>query len=137
MKSSPSVAQMLTHIHYVRLIFVLEDAPEFAREVPKEEWLDERDPDRIAQIFIEQFAVRREGNRPDTQRVAPQDRLAPGGQVPKHVLDRPSLIWRGAKSEARGEPLIFRHRRDDFWRRNPFSLPRECDESRRRLRDVP
>ena len=30
MDGSPSVAQMFTHIHFVRLVFVLEDAPEFA-----------------------------------------------------------------------------------------------------------
>src|ERR1700685_1394533 len=39
MVGSPSVAEMFTHIHYVRLVFVLEDAPEFARELPKEEWM--------------------------------------------------------------------------------------------------
>ncbi len=31
MEGSPSVAEMFTHIHYVRLVFVSEDAPEFAR----------------------------------------------------------------------------------------------------------
>jgi uncharacterized damage-inducible protein DinB len=53
MESSPSVAELFTHIHYVRLVFVLEDAPEFARELPKEEWLDERDRSRIAQSLNE------------------------------------------------------------------------------------
>ncbi len=42
-KDSPSVAQMFTHIAYVRLVFVSEDAPEFAREMPEKEWVDERD----------------------------------------------------------------------------------------------
>ena len=51
MEGSPSIAELFTHIHYVRLVFVLEDAPEFAREMPKEEWLAERDPDRIAQML--------------------------------------------------------------------------------------
>ena len=51
MEGSPSVAEMFTHIHYVRLVFVSEDAPEFAREVPKEEWVVERDPGRIAQML--------------------------------------------------------------------------------------
>jgi uncharacterized damage-inducible protein DinB len=27
MEGSPSIAQLFTHIHYVRLVFVLEDAP--------------------------------------------------------------------------------------------------------------
>ena len=49
MDGSPSIAQLFTHIHFVRLIFVLEDAPEFAVELPKEEWAAERDPALIAQ----------------------------------------------------------------------------------------
>ena len=51
MKGGPSVAELFTHIHYVRLVFVFEDAPEFAREVPREEWVAERDPGRIAQML--------------------------------------------------------------------------------------
>jgi uncharacterized damage-inducible protein DinB len=53
MEGGPSVAQLFTHIHYVRLVFVLEDAPEFARELPAEEWVVERDPGRIAQMLNE------------------------------------------------------------------------------------
>ena len=53
MDGSPSVAEMFTHIHYVRLVFVLEDAPEFARTVPEEEWASERNPDRIVQMLNE------------------------------------------------------------------------------------
>ena len=45
---SPSVAQMFNHIHHVRLVFVAEDAPEFARKLPEGEWAIEGDPDRIA-----------------------------------------------------------------------------------------
>jgi uncharacterized damage-inducible protein DinB len=48
MEGSPSVSQMFTHIHYVRLVFVLEDAAEFARKLPEEEWVIDRDPSRIA-----------------------------------------------------------------------------------------
>ncbi|HEY4842907.1 MAG TPA: DinB family protein [Terriglobales bacterium] len=51
MQGSPSIAQLFTHIHYVRLVFVFEDAPEFARSVPTEEWGVERDPARIAQML--------------------------------------------------------------------------------------
>ena len=51
MEGSPSVAEMFTHIHYVRLVFVLEDAPEFARTLPDQEWMAEQDPDRIAQML--------------------------------------------------------------------------------------
>jgi uncharacterized damage-inducible protein DinB len=52
-EGSPSVAEMFTHIHYVRLVFVDEDAPEFARSLPEEEWQVELDPDRIAQMLNE------------------------------------------------------------------------------------
>ena len=51
MEGSPSVAELFTHVHFVRLVFVFEDAPECARELPKQEWVAERDPDRIAQML--------------------------------------------------------------------------------------
>ena len=50
-EGSPSVAEMFTHIHYVRLAFVVEDAPEFARTLPAEEWAVELDPGRIAEML--------------------------------------------------------------------------------------
>lgn len=53
MEGSPSIAELFTHIHYVRLVFLSEDAPAFARDVPAEEWLDERDPARIEQMLNE------------------------------------------------------------------------------------
>ena len=52
-EGSPTVGEMLAHIHYVRLVFVEEDAPEFAR-TPVEherEWLAERDPDRMTEML--------------------------------------------------------------------------------------
>ncbi|MGC1438662.1 MAG: DinB family protein, partial [Terriglobales bacterium] len=59
MKGSPSIAELFTHIHYVRLVFVSEDAPEFARKLPEEEWRAERDPGRVAQMLNEStMAVR-------------------------------------------------------------------------------
>src|SRR5438445_7530410 len=51
MEGSPSIAELFTHIHFVRLVFVLEDAPEFAGNLPEEEWAAERDPGRIAQML--------------------------------------------------------------------------------------
>jgi len=60
MEDSPSVAQLFTHIHFVRLVFILEDAPEFARQLPDKEWLDERDPERIAQMLTESAQLVRE-----------------------------------------------------------------------------
>jgi uncharacterized damage-inducible protein DinB len=53
MEGSPSVAQLFTHIHYVRLVFVFENAPEFARKLPEEEWIVERDRGRLSQMFNE------------------------------------------------------------------------------------
>jgi uncharacterized damage-inducible protein DinB len=50
MEGSPSIAQLFAHIHYVRLVFVSEDAPEFARNLPEQEW-DERDRGRMAQVL--------------------------------------------------------------------------------------
>jgi uncharacterized damage-inducible protein DinB len=51
MGDSPSVAELFTHIHYVRLVFIFEDAPEFAGDLPEEEWVGERDAGRIAQML--------------------------------------------------------------------------------------
>ena len=52
-ESGPTVAELFTHIHYVRLVLVQEDAPEFAKKLPEKEWEDERDADRIAQMLNE------------------------------------------------------------------------------------
>jgi uncharacterized damage-inducible protein DinB len=58
MADSPSVAQLFAHIHYVRLVFIAEDAPGLelscgilAGELPEAEWSDERDPVRLAQML--------------------------------------------------------------------------------------
>lgn len=51
MEGGPSVAELFMHIHYVRLVFVSEDAPEFASDLPEKEWVDERDPVRVAQLL--------------------------------------------------------------------------------------
>src|SRR5215204_2486440 len=45
---SPTVAQLFMHVHYVRLVFVEEDAPEFARAMADDEWRAESDRERIA-----------------------------------------------------------------------------------------
>jgi uncharacterized damage-inducible protein DinB len=60
MEGSPSVAQLFTHIHYVRLVFVSEDAPAFAIQVPEEEWAAERDADRIAELLNASARVMRD-----------------------------------------------------------------------------
>ena len=76
-----TVAQLFTHIHYVRLVFVEENAPEHARPTP-EEWVDERDPDRIAALLAESARVVRE---------AVAGRLAAGKELDRH-FDHPILL---------------------------------------------
>jgi uncharacterized damage-inducible protein DinB len=51
MDGSPSVGEMFFHLHYVRLVFVSEDAPEFAKNVPEKEWFVERDRARMAALL--------------------------------------------------------------------------------------
>jgi uncharacterized damage-inducible protein DinB len=52
-EGSPTVAEMFTHMHYVRLIFLSEDAPEFGKPVPTREWRNEADAERIAAALDE------------------------------------------------------------------------------------
>jgi uncharacterized damage-inducible protein DinB len=63
MAGSPTVAQLLTHIHYVRLVFVVEDAPEFGTPLPEGEWKAERDRDRIAAMLNESAKAVRDAVR--------------------------------------------------------------------------
>lgn len=51
MEGSPSVSEMFTHLHHERMVSVFEEAPEFAGNVPEEEWMVEHDPERIAQML--------------------------------------------------------------------------------------
>ena len=73
-EGSPSVAELFTHIHYVRLVFVVEDAPEFAKSLPDGEWVAEHDRERIAQMLNESAKVVREAvkNRLETGRATDQ-----------------------------------------------------------------
>jgi uncharacterized damage-inducible protein DinB len=57
---SPSVAQQFMHFIHERLVSVFEEAPEFAPEVPRDEWAVERDPDRIARMLTESAAAVRD-----------------------------------------------------------------------------
>lgn len=82
MEGSPSVAELFTHIHYVRLVFVFEDAPEHARDLPEEEWRDERDPDRIAQKLDESAKAVRD---------AVKGRVEAGRDMDRHY-DHPILL---------------------------------------------
>jgi uncharacterized damage-inducible protein DinB len=50
-EGSPSIGALFMHIHYVRLVFVLEDAPEFAEKMPEGEWRAERDRSHITAML--------------------------------------------------------------------------------------
>lgn len=54
------MAQLFIHIHYVRLLFVIEDAPEFGQPLPDGEWRAERNRDRIAAMLDESARVVRD-----------------------------------------------------------------------------
>ena len=82
MDGSPTVAQLFMHIHYVRLVFVVEDAPEFARPLPAGEWRAERDRDRIAEMLNDSAKVVRE---------AVVGRLQTGRNMDRHY-DHPILM---------------------------------------------
>jgi len=88
MEGSPSVAQLFTHIHYVRLVFVSEDAPEFAKQLPENEWMGERDATRITQLLNDSAEVVRK---------AVKGRLASGQDMNLHydhpILFLQHMIW--------------------------------------------
>ena len=81
-EDSPSIAELFTHIHYVRLVFVFEDAPEFARNLPEEEWAAERDPRRIAQMLNDSATAVRD---------AVKSRVEAGREMKLHY-DHPILL---------------------------------------------
>jgi uncharacterized damage-inducible protein DinB len=82
MQGSPSVGELFGHIHYVRLVFVSEDAPEFTGDVPKEEWAAEPDPDRMTQLLQ---------NSAKAVRDAVRSRVEAGRQMHLHY-DHPILL---------------------------------------------
>lgn len=53
--NSPSVAQLFSHMHFVRLVFLQEDAPEFAADFaptpPEQEWQAEHDAASIVEML--------------------------------------------------------------------------------------
>jgi uncharacterized damage-inducible protein DinB len=88
LEGGPSVAGMFTHMHYARLVLVSEDAPEFARKLPEEEWAGERDPERIAQMLNESAK---------TVRDAVKSRAEAGRDMDRHydhpILMLQHLVW--------------------------------------------
>jgi uncharacterized damage-inducible protein DinB len=88
MEGGKSVAELFTHIHYVRLVFVAEDAPELGPEVPGKEWIAERDADRIAEMLNKSARVVRDAVR---------SKVETGGQMNLHydhpILMLQHMIW--------------------------------------------
>lgn len=80
-EGSPSVGELFAHIHYVRLVFVSEDAPECGRPLP-EEWAQVTDRDRMVGMLNESAKAVRE---------AVQGRLEAGRQMDTHY-DHPILL---------------------------------------------
>ena len=85
---SPSIAQLFSHMHYVRVVFVAEDAPEIKVEVPKGEWTAEHDRDRLAAMLTTSAAAVRDAVRA---------RLNSGHAMDRHydhpILMLQHLIW--------------------------------------------
>lgn len=88
MESSPSIAEMFAHLSYIRLVHVFEDAPEFAKGVPEEEWAAELDSERIAQRLNDSATAVRD---------AVKSRVEAGQEMDTHydypILMLQHLIW--------------------------------------------
>ncbi len=80
--ASPTVAQLIMHMHYCRMVFVHETAPEVGAVVPMGEWRGERDRDRIVAMLNESA---------DAVRDAVRGRLLAGLQMDQHY-DHPVLL---------------------------------------------
>jgi uncharacterized damage-inducible protein DinB len=85
---SPSIAELFSHMHYVRVVFVAEDAPEIKVEVPKAEWIAEHDRHRLAAMLTASAAAVRDAVRA---------RLNSGRAMDRHydhpILMLQHLIW--------------------------------------------
>src|SRR4051794_25336008 len=88
MEGSPSVAEMFTHMHYVRLIFLSEDVPELASPLPEQEWRKECDPDRIAAMLNQSARAVRDAVR---------DRVETRQEMKEHydhpILFLQHMVW--------------------------------------------
>ncbi len=79
---SPSVGEMFAHLHYVRLVFISEDAPEVGRALPEKEWESPRDPKQLAAMLNESARAVKE---------AVDGRLRAGRDMDEHY-DHPLLF---------------------------------------------
>jgi len=88
MEGSPSIAQLFRHMHYVRLVFVHEDAPEFLPIAPENEWVAEGDRGRLTEMLNDSARVVRD---------AVKGRLEAGRDMDLHydhsILLLQHMIW--------------------------------------------
>ncbi len=86
--NSPTIAQLFTHMHYCRLIFVEEDAPEFARPLTGRGWAAERDRARLEEWLHDSARAVRE---------AVKHKVKTGDEMLRHydhpILMLQHLIW--------------------------------------------
>jgi len=80
--TSQSIAQLFAHMHYCRLVFVFEDAPELVPVEPEGEWAIEPDRARLIQKLNESAVAVRDAVR---------TRLASGRAMDRHY-DHPILM---------------------------------------------
>ncbi|HEX4916154.1 MAG TPA: DinB family protein [Vicinamibacterales bacterium] len=73
MATSPTVAQTFAHLIYIRLVHVLEDAPEFASGVPAVEWANDVDRDHLVRQLTDSAAVVRAAVRARLEHNQPMD----------------------------------------------------------------
>lgn len=71
--SSPTIAQLFTHIHFVRLALLHENAPELAPDLPEEQWAVERDRERISTCLNESARAVRAAVRARVEAGLPTD----------------------------------------------------------------
>jgi uncharacterized damage-inducible protein DinB len=82
LQDGPTVAQLFVHMHYCRLVFVEEDAPEVGVRAPEGEWRAEHDRERLAAMLDESARALRDAVR---------GRLAAGRGMDRHY-DHPILM---------------------------------------------
>lgn len=72
MEGSPSVGELFSHIHYVRMVFVSEDAPEVAHTA-SDEWVEVADRDAMAAMLNQSANAVREAVRGRLEAGRPMD----------------------------------------------------------------
>ncbi|HKP29844.1 MAG TPA: DinB family protein [Gemmatimonadales bacterium] len=80
--TSQTIGGLIAHMHYCRVVFVKEDAPESAIAIPDDHWRSEQDPRRLAVLLDESSAVVKNAVR---------KRLATGQPMDTHY-DHPILL---------------------------------------------